>query len=164
MDIVYDYLGYASPLLLLIPLVLLVRLLVRRSRWSVFRVTLVSVTGVAIVSVWLTFAQVFLGPDYEGLLGGSLGLRLYSLLGNVTGGSKLMAFGIATALLFIWTGFALMDAIIASARFFINKPYIKEIVKEKNTFRIVHPARKLLITLTLAHFCGFWFRSAHLTL
>ena len=136
MDIVFDYLGYASPLLLLIPLVLLVRLLIRRSRWSVFRITLVSVTGVAIVSLWLTFAQVFLGSDYEGLLGGSLGLRLYSLLGNVTG-SKLMAFGIATALLFIWTGFALMDAIIASARFFINKPYIKEIVKEKTVVRYV---------------------------
>ena len=33
--------------------------------------------------------------------------------------------------------------------------------KERMTLGFVHPARKLLITMPLAHFCGFRFRSAN---
>ena len=40
-------------------------------------------------------------------------------------------FFISFALIFLWIISAGMDAIIASARFFINKPFIREIVKEK---------------------------------
>ena len=40
-------------------------------------------------------------------------------------------FFISSALIFLWIISAGMDAIIASARFFINKPFIREIVKEK---------------------------------
>ena len=40
-------------------------------------------------------------------------------------------FFISSALISLWIIAAGMDAIIASARFFINKPYIRKIVKEK---------------------------------
>jgi S-DNA-T family DNA segregation ATPase FtsK/SpoIIIE len=90
--------------------------------------TLVSLTGVAVVSLWLTFL-----PDTAEeitRLGGLLGERIAGMLTGWTGGIR-AAFLVSTGLLFIWTGFALMDALVATARFFINKPYIKEIVKEK---------------------------------
>ena len=34
--------------------------------------------------------------------------------------------------------------------------------KKRITLGFVHPAKKLLITLTLAHFCGFWFRNVNI--
>ena len=49
--------GWATWILSLIPLVILVRLLSHRSRWSIPRVTLVSVVGTIVVSVWLYFTE-----------------------------------------------------------------------------------------------------------
>ena len=128
MDVITQYLGWAAWILLLIPLVLVVRLLVKRSRWSILRMTLVSLTGVAVVSLWLHYAEALAGTEpnsYSGLLGSYLA----SVLEGWVGGTPL-SFFISTALLFLWAGFALMDAVVNTARFYINKPYIKEIKKE----------------------------------
>lgn len=128
MDLFTEYLGFAAWILLLIPLVLLVRLLVKRSRWSILRMTLVSLTGVAVVSLWLHYAEALVGAELNSYAG-VLGTYLASLLEGWVGGTSL-SFFISTALLFLWAGFALMDAVINTARFYINKPYIKEIKKE----------------------------------
>ena len=128
MDVITQYLGWAAWILLLIPLVLVVRLLVRRSRWSILRMTLVSLTGVAVVSFWLHYAEALEGAEpnsYSGLLGSYLASVLEGWVGSTP-----LSFFISTALLFLWAGFALMDAVVNTARFFINKPYIKEIKKE----------------------------------
>ena len=135
MSIITQYLGLSVWILLLIPLVLLVRLLVKRSRWSILRMTLISLTGVAVMSLWLHYAEALVSAEPNSYAG-SLGTDLASLLEGWVGGTPL-SFFISTALLFLWTGFALMDAIIASARFFINKPYIKEIIKEKTVIKYV---------------------------
>ena len=52
-----QWFGWAGLILLIIPLVLLVRIPVKKSRWSILRMTIVSVTGVFIVSLWLHFAE-----------------------------------------------------------------------------------------------------------
>ena len=52
-----QWFGWAGLILLIIPLVLLVRILVKKSHWSILRMTIVSVTGVFIVSLWLHFAE-----------------------------------------------------------------------------------------------------------
>ena len=52
-----QYLGWAAWILLLIPLVLIVRLLVKRSRWSILRMTFVSISGVAVLALWLHYAE-----------------------------------------------------------------------------------------------------------
>lgn len=129
MDVITQYLGWAAWILLLIPLVLVVRLLVRRSRWSILRMTLVSLTGVAVVSFWLHYAEALAGAEPNSYAG-AFGTYLASVLEGWVGGTPL-SFFISTALLFLWAGFALMDAVTATARFIINKPYIKEIVVEK---------------------------------
>lgn len=128
MEYFYQSIGYAAWILLLIPIVFLVRLMVKRSRWSILRMTLVSLTGVAIVSLWLHYAEVLAAVEPNSYAG-TLGTYLASLLEGWVGDTPL-SFFISTALLFLWAGFALMDAIINTARFFINKPYIKEIKKE----------------------------------
>lgn len=124
-----QYLGWAGCLLALIPLVLLVRLLVKRSRWSVIRISLVSLTGVAVVALWLHYAEAFAGGD-PGHLSGWLGTTLSGLLEGWTG-TGIWPFVISTGLLFAWLAFALMDGVTATARFLINKPYVKEVIKEK---------------------------------
>ena len=52
-----QWFGWAGLILLIIPLVLLVRILVKKSHWSILRMTIVSVTGVFIVYLWLHFAE-----------------------------------------------------------------------------------------------------------
>lgn len=127
-SIISQYLGWAAWILLLIPLVLLVRLLSRRSRWSILRMVLVSLSGLAVISAWLHFAETTVGAA-EGSLGGKLGGFLAGKLTAWTGQVG-PAFAISTVLLFLWTAFALMDAVIATARFYINKPYVREVVRE----------------------------------
>ena len=127
-SIISQYLGWAAWILLLIPLVLLVRLLSRRSRWSILRVVLVSLSGLAVISAWLHFAETTAGAA-EGSLGGKLGGFLAGKLTALTGQVG-PAFAISTVLLFLWAAFALMDAVIATARFYINKPYVREVVRE----------------------------------
>ena len=127
-SIISQYLGWAAWILLLIPLVLLVRLLSRRSRWSILRVVLVSLSGLAVISAWLHFAETTVGAA-EGSLGGKLGGFLAGKLTAWTGQVG-PAFAISTVLLFLWAAFALMDAVIATARFYINKPYVREVVRE----------------------------------
>ena len=127
-SIISQYLGWAAWILLLIPLVLLVRLLSRRSRWSILRMVLVSLSGLAVISAWLHFAETTVGAA-EGSLGGKLGGFLAGKLTAWTGQVG-PAFAISTVLLFLWAAFALMDAVIATARFYINKPYVREVVRE----------------------------------
>ena len=127
-SIISQYLGWAEWILLLIPLVLLVRLLSRRSRWSILRIVLVSLSGLAVISAWLHFAETTVGAA-EGSLGGKLGGFLAGKLTAWTGQVG-PAFAISTVLLFLWAAFALMDAVIATARFYINKPYVREVVRE----------------------------------
>lgn len=126
---IMEWLGWSAFILLLIPLVLLVRLFVRRSRWSILRITIVSLVGVAIASLWLHFAETLAGSEPLSM-GGKLGSHLAEWLQGKTGGIR-NAFFLSSGLMVIWIILAGQDAIIASARFFINKPYIKEIIKEK---------------------------------
>ena len=128
-NVAIKYLGWSSALLLLIPIAILFRILIKKSRWSILRVTLVTVSGVAVGALWLHLAEGVI--DAEPLsLGGVLGCKIAEWLQVKVGGTP-MAFFISTALFFLWLGFALMDAIIASARFFINKPYVKEVTVKK---------------------------------
>ncbi len=120
--------GWAAWILLLIPLVILVRLFSRRSRWSILRMVLVSLSGLAVISAWLHFAETTVGAA-EGSLGGKLGGFLAGKLTAWTGQVG-PAFAISTVLLFLWAAFAMMDAVIATARFYINKPYVREVVRE----------------------------------
>lgn len=135
MSIVTQYLGWSAWILLLIPLVLLVRLFVKRSRWSILRVTLVSLVGVLVSSLWLAFLETATGVT-TGSLGGKLGTELAWLLMSEFQSARIYSHGllwatlIAHLLFFSWLIVAAMDALIATARFFINKPYIKEIKKE----------------------------------
>ena len=127
-SIISQYMGWAAWILLLIPLVILVRLFSRRSRWSILRMVLVSLSGLAVISAWLHFAETTVGAA-EGSLGGKLGGFFAGKLTAWTGQVG-PAFAISTVLLFLWAAFALMDAVIATARFYINKPYVREIVRE----------------------------------
>ncbi len=120
--------GWATWILSLIPLVIMVRLLSHRSRWSIPRVTLVSVVGTIVVSVWLYFTEHTI--EAESLsLGGAIGRRIGEWLVGKTG-SLSLSYLLTTVAFFLWLIVALMDAIISTARFFINKPYVREVVKE----------------------------------
>lgn len=133
-NLISHYLGWSAWILLLIPLVLIVRLVSKRSRWSILRMCLVSISGVAIASLWFHYAETLAGAEASAM-SGLLGAKLATILEG-WGGSVSISFFIATALLFLWCIAALMDAVIASARFVINKPYVKEIIKEKEVTKV----------------------------
>lgn len=50
-SVAFQYLGWAAWVLALIPLVLLVRFFVKKSRWSILKMILVSLSGVATLSM-----------------------------------------------------------------------------------------------------------------
>lgn len=125
-SVAFQYLGWAAWVLALIPLVLLVRLFVKKSRWSILKMVLVSLSGVATLSLWMHYAGAV--AEAPSPWGGKLGETLSLMLEGWTG-SRGVSFLISTGILFLWTAFSLMDAVISTARFFINKPYVREIVK-----------------------------------
>ena len=125
-SVAFQYLGWAAWVLALIPLVLLVRFFVKKSRWSILKMVLVSLSGVATLSLWMHYAGSV--AEAPSPWGGKLGETLSLMLEGWTG-SRGVSFLISTGILFLWTAFSLMDAVISTARFFINKPYVREIVK-----------------------------------
>ena len=129
MSVLYKLFGEASWLLLYIPVALLVRLFIKRSRWSVLRVTIVALMGVIVAEIWLLYIERALGVD-PGVLCGSIG-RTVAEYYDENFGRPYTNILFANGFFFLWLMLALMDAIIATARFFINKPYVKEIIKEK---------------------------------
>ena len=80
--LILSWFGWAAFIMLLIPLVLLVRLLVRRSRWSILRMAIVSVLGLAIASLWFHYEETVAASE-PCALGGKLG-AYHSIFQEVT--------------------------------------------------------------------------------
>lgn len=139
-----EFIGISSWILLLIPLVLLVRLLFRRSRWSIIRMSFVAITGVSIVSLWLSFFESVAGIEPMSL-SGKLGGKLAEWLSALTGRTS-ASFLVSTMLLFVWSIFAILDAIITTSRFFINKPYACKENKEKKSNASAKPKQPIAQT------------------
>lgn len=128
-ETIFNYLGYAGWALTLIPVVLIVRLLVRRSRWSITRITATALMGVVLGALWLHYGESATGGD-PGSLGGSLGTFLSERLARWTG-SGTVAYFVSSFLFLLWCLAAGIDAVIATSRFFINRPYVREVVRER---------------------------------
>ena len=114
--------GWATLILVVIPLAILVRIFVKTSRWSILKVGAVSISGTLLLSSWLFYASLITGIN----LGGEWGKAVGQWLADVIGDSS--AFYLLSAGLFIWIILASLDLIISGARYFINKPYIREII------------------------------------
>lgn len=80
--LILSWFGWAAFILLLIPLVLLVRLLAKRSRWSILRMSIVSLVGLAIASLWFHYAETVVASNPLAL-GGKLGAN-HSIFQEVT--------------------------------------------------------------------------------
>ncbi len=119
-----SFFGWPTLLLALIPIAILVRLCVRTSRWSILKVSGISVSGMLVLSVWLFYASVVTGRNLGGTLGRELAMWLSDRLGDAA-----VFYGVSAALL-AWVVLAGLDFIISGARYFINKPYVREIVVE----------------------------------
>ena len=116
--------GWPTLILTLIPIVIIVRILVRTSRWSILKVTATAITGAVITSSWLFYASLITNVNYGGRWGQAIGQWLAEKLGDAS------SFYLLSISLIIWIIVSSMDFIISSARYFINKPYIKEIIVE----------------------------------
>ena len=119
-----NFFGWPTLILLLIPVVILVRIFVRTSRWSILKVTGVAVFGTLISSAWLFYASLITGIN----LGGEWGKAVGQWLSDEVGDS--WAFYLLSTGLLVWFIAASLDLIISGARYFINKPYIREIIVE----------------------------------
>lgn len=119
-----NFFGWPSLILLLIPVPILVRIFVRTSRWSILKVTGIAVSGVLISSAWLFYASLITNVNLGGEWGREVGQWMAEKVGDATA-FYLLSFG-----LLAWIILATMDLIISGARYFINKPYIREIIVE----------------------------------
>lgn len=119
-----NFFGWPSLNLLLIPVAILVRIFVRTSRWSILKVTGIAVSGVLISSAWLFYASLITNVNLGGEWGRAVGQWMAEKVGDATA-FYLLSFG-----LLVWIVLATLDLIISGARYFINKPYIREIIVE----------------------------------
>lgn len=119
-----NFFGWPTLILLLIPVVILVRLIVRTSRWSIIKMSIVAISGTLILSSWLFYASLITGNNLGGDWGRAMGQRMAENFGDGA------AFYMLSVGLIVWIITAFMDLIISGVRYFINKPYIREIVVE----------------------------------
>jgi S-DNA-T family DNA segregation ATPase FtsK/SpoIIIE len=119
-----NFFGWPTLILLLIPVVILVRIFVRTSRWSILKVSGVAVFGTLVSSAWLFYASLITGIN----LGGEWGKAVGQWLADKVGDS--WAFYLLSTGLLVWFIAASLDLIISGARYFIHKPYIREIIVE----------------------------------
>lgn len=117
-----NFYGWSTLILAMIPLVILVRVFVRTSRWSVLKISLSSIIGTIVSASWFFYASLITNVNLGGELGRGTALWLADKIGDP------LAFYLLTATLFMWVIFASLDLIISGVRFFINKPYVREIV------------------------------------
>ena len=116
--------GWPTLILALIPIVVLVRIFVRTSRWSILKISAIAVSGTVILSSWLFYASLITGVNHGGMLGRAVGLWFADIIGDAA------AYYLLSAGLFAWSVVSVIDMIVSGARYFINKPYIREIVVE----------------------------------
>ena len=119
-----NFFGWPTLILLLIPIVILVRVFVRTSRWSILKMSLVSISGTILLSSWLFYASIITGNNLGGEWGRAMGQRMAENLGDA------VTFYLLSAGIIVWIITACMELIVSGARYFINKPYIREIVVE----------------------------------
>ena len=119
-----NFFGWPTLILLLIPVVILVRLIVRTSRWSILKMSIVAISGTLLFSSWLFYASLITGNNLGGEWGRAMGQRMAENFGDGA------AFYMLSVGLIVWIITAFMDLIISGVRYFINKPYIREIVVE----------------------------------
>lgn len=123
-EILSSLFGWPTLILALIPLVILVRVLVRTSRWSIIKICCLAITGTVILSAWLFYASLITNINIGGELGKLIGQKMAENIGD-SATFYLLSIGVL-----IWIITACMDLIVSGARYFINKPYIREIVVE----------------------------------
>ena len=119
-----NFFGWPTLILALILIAILVRIFVRTSRWSILKVTGIAVSGILISSAWLFYASLITNVNLGGEWGREVGQWMAEKVGDATA-FYLLSFG-----LLAWIVLATLDLIISGARYFINKPYIREIIVE----------------------------------
>lgn len=86
--------------------------------------SIVAISGTLILSSWLFYASLITGNNLGGDWGRAMGQRMAENFGDGA------AFYMLSVGLIVWIITAFMDLIISGVRYFINKPYIREIVVE----------------------------------
>lgn len=119
-----SFFGPPTLILTLIPLAILVRIFVRTSRWSILKVSAIALSGAILSSVWFFYASIITNVNLGGEWGKYIGLWLAQKMGDAS------AFYLLSGALILWIMLSSLDFIISGARYFINKPYVREIVVE----------------------------------
>ena len=119
-----SFFGPPTLILTLIPLAILVRVFVRTSRWSILKVLAIALSGAILSSAWFFYASIITDVNLGGEWGKYIGLWLAQKMGDAS------AFYLLSGALILWIMLSSLDFIISGARYFINKPYVREIVVE----------------------------------
>lgn len=118
------FFGWPTLILTLIPIAILVRIFVRTSRWSIVKISAIAISGVIISSAWLFYASLITNINLGGDWGRAIGQWMAEKMGDAA------VFYLLSVCLIAWIVLSSLDLIVSGARYFINKPYIREIVVE----------------------------------
>ena len=119
-----NFFGWPTLILVLIPIVILVRIFVKTSRWSILKMVCIALSGTLLLSSWLFYASLITDSNLGGEWGRVVAQRMAENMGDS------VTFYLLSVGIIIWIITAFMDLIISGVRYFINKPYIREIVVE----------------------------------
>lgn len=119
-----NFFGWPTVILALIPIVILVRIFVKTSRWSILKMVCIALSGTLLLSSWLFYASLITGSNLGGEWGRVVAQRMAENMGDS------VTFYLLSVGIIIWIITSCMDLIVSGTRYFINKPYIREIVVE----------------------------------
>lgn len=104
------YFGWPTLIIALIPVAILVRVFVKTSRWSILKVSGISVSGVLILSAWLFYASLITNINLGGDWGRAVGQWMAEKMGDTS------AFYLLSVGVILWVISVSLDFIISGDR------------------------------------------------
>lgn len=126
-------------LLCLVPMSIAVRLIVYNSRLSILKSAAICGTGAVVIDAWSHLSVTILNPGTVGSrFASGIGERSVSFLLSALGEMKYV-YPVVTLALFLWVVLATMKAWTSLYRYLVNKPYVREIVREVSPAPVAEP-------------------------
>ena len=78
-----NFFGWPTLILVLIPIVILVRIFVKTSRWSILKMVCIALSGTLLLSSWLFYASLITGNNLGGEWGRVVAQRMAENMGDL---------------------------------------------------------------------------------
>lgn len=124
------HLGPGTLVFCIFPFAVCIRLIVRNSRLSIMKALLLCAAGGTILNMWSQMSAVLVyGPEADGWMTNSMGAKLLDAVQGIFR-EGMHTYVAVTAVLFACVVLSTMKVWTSLYRYIVNKPYVREIVRE----------------------------------